>query len=477
MRSAFAQCLVISFASTATLGFACLSGFAGVPHDPDIPFRQIGKVLPRHARDIPASDWSIGCETLDRDLADYAKYKSYLGPLGAKAARLQGGWAKTEKQPGVYDWKWLDKIVDDALSQGVQPWIELSYGNPIYEGGGGTTLGDGLPESEAALKAWDAWAKALVQRYKTRVSTWEIWNEPDLTKEVSAAGYTALYIRTAGMIRSEQPGSKILALSFAGKMDFADAFLAGLSGQGKLGLVDAITFHGYPQNPDNLGAYNAIKTVVAKYSPQIGLRQGETGAPSTVTTGALRGFSWTELSQTKWDLRRMLAHHGAGVPMNLFTLSEFIYDDARRKGRNTKGLLSIREDKSVAYPKPAYFAAQNVFSIFDATLVLEKGFVPVSNATQPIAINGYRKRSSGGSLVAVWFNGEPAKETNKPKPVDFTFKGAGFENPVYVDMRTGVVFEIPSGHWSKAGGEARFRAIPIYDSPILIADKSTLLYK
>lgn len=73
-----------------------------------IPFHALGKIVPRASREIASSDWSVGRETLDRDFASYAAYKSYLGPLGAKAVRLQAGWAKTEQPPGTYDGKWLD---------------------------------------------------------------------------------------------------------------------------------------------------------------------------------------------------------------------------------------------------------------------------------------------------------------------------------------------------------------------------------
>lgn len=70
-----------------------------------VPFRQIGKIVPRSSKEIASSGWSVGCETLDRDMASYSNYKGYLGLLGVKGARLQAGWAKTEKQSGVYDWE------------------------------------------------------------------------------------------------------------------------------------------------------------------------------------------------------------------------------------------------------------------------------------------------------------------------------------------------------------------------------------
>src|SRR5690606_24574412 len=89
----------------------------------------VGNIRPRHARNIHGSTWSVGGETLDREFAIYSKYKDWLGPLGVKAVRLQAGWARTEKVKGVYDWAWLDEPVYDAISQGVRPWINVSYGN------------------------------------------------------------------------------------------------------------------------------------------------------------------------------------------------------------------------------------------------------------------------------------------------------------------------------------------------------------
>src|SRR3990172_3568750 len=62
--------------------------------------KQIGWIATRHAREIKSSDWSVGCETLDRDQAKFNVYKDYVGELGAKHARLQSGWAKCEQQKG-----------------------------------------------------------------------------------------------------------------------------------------------------------------------------------------------------------------------------------------------------------------------------------------------------------------------------------------------------------------------------------------
>ncbi len=85
----------------------------------------IGQVGPRTSTENTDSPWSVGCETLDQDYAVYRNDRDWLGRFGAKHVRLQAGWAKCEQVPGRYDFAWLDEIVNDALAQGVRPWLEL----------------------------------------------------------------------------------------------------------------------------------------------------------------------------------------------------------------------------------------------------------------------------------------------------------------------------------------------------------------
>ena len=54
--------------------------------------KQIGTLKPRRADEISGSNWTLGCETLDRDFADYQQYKDFIVPLGIKTIWLLGGW-------------------------------------------------------------------------------------------------------------------------------------------------------------------------------------------------------------------------------------------------------------------------------------------------------------------------------------------------------------------------------------------------
>lgn len=480
IRSRTAVRLPVGFLLTVGLLFG-LANAQEITPTMGIDLPVLGRLTPRAAREIAASSWSIGGETLDRDFTDYASYKAYLGPLGAKGIRLQTGWAKCEKRSGVYDFSWLDVIVDDARAQGVQPWLELSYGNPIYPGGSGSRLGDGFPHSPEALAAWDRWVAALVGHFRDRVSEWEIWNEPDgnRTGQAPAAAYVDLHIRTATIIRAAQPAARIYALGLAAKIDYADAVLAGLQAKGKLGLVDAITIHGYPHNPDDTSNIDALRAVIAKYSPSIEARQGETGAPSRLQpTFALKNLPWSETTQAKWDLRRLLAHRAKDVPTSLFTMSDMRYNWNGELRLNFKGLLGANPDLTISHVKAAYPAMQHVFTVFDDTLVRLADYPWTGDVPTPrrLALIGYAQHGSDRQVVALWLNDAPPVDDNLVTTVRVTLPKGSFREPVLADLRTGLVYRLPPELFARTPTGFVFHALPVYDSPLLLAEAAVLRF-
>lgn len=453
------------------LGLLLASGRAQTEGDIDWPC--LGRIQPRSAQQIEASNWSVGAETMDRDYTRYESWKSYLGPLGFKKARLQAGWAKTERQEGVYDWAWLDAIIFDMVEQGVEPWMCLCYGNAIYADGGGTRLGAQIPQTTEALNAWERFVGTAVRRYGHVIDEWEVWNEPNHGKGNTPAIYANLLVRTAQVIRREQPQAHILAISLAGvDWQFADAVLKMLASQGQIELVDEVTYHPYAHNPDS--SYEAVaklRDVIDAYSKQIIIRQGENGAPSERRrTKALRNYDWTELSQAKWALRRLLGDLGRDIPSSYFSIMDMKYPDEM----NRKGLLHSRDDQTVAYAKPAYYALQNLAAVFDMTLARMVDYDYHSDFRQSLSVFGYIHRLSRRQVVTIWLDGEVPSDDNKKTAVDLQLPMGRFQTPVYVDLRTGRVYEIPPKQWEQQATGCRLRGIPCYDSPILIAERNLI---
>ncbi|MFF0885290.1 hypothetical protein [Streptomyces sp. NPDC003456] len=436
----------------------------------------LGSVAPRTAQQVGTSDLIIGAETLDRDYTNYRAFAPYLGRLGATTTRLQGGWGKTEKTKGVYNWDWLDRIVDDARGRGVKPWLQLSYGNAAYPGGGGSGLGGQLPSSAEALDAWDAWVTAMVKRYKNRgVTEWEIWNEPNLAG-IPVADYTDFFIRTATLIRAEQPSAVIYGQEAGIDVPYAKDFLTRLAEKGKADLLDGFTYHPYNANPDDAWTYGQVQKLrglIAQYAPGAVLRQGENGAPSRPGSfGALGDLDWTELSQTKWVLRRVLNDLGRDISTSVFSISDLHYPGKI----NSKGLLQTNTDKTIRYAKPSYYAVQNVASLFDRTVRPLPGYGWSASPNASLTVQAFAKQGAGRQIVGVWSGAAKPSEVNTTRATDLTFTDGNFDDPVLVDVRTGAVHDIPAANWSVQGGKYTFKDIPVYDSPVLIADRSVIKF-
>jgi hypothetical protein len=456
------------------------------PWPAEAGMRLLGAVKHRSTHEIEGSNFSIGCETLDRDYASYEATRPYLAPLGIKKGRIQSGWNKTEKVKGQYEWDWMDAIIPDMIEQGVTPWVCLCYGNDNY--GEGTNLGSNPPCEGEPLEAWLRYIEAFVRRYGHQVPEYELWNEP----RCGHKEYTTFFIATAELIRKIQPDACIDGCSaFSVGTELIHPFLASLKEQGKLDLVDKVTYHPYSHNPD--GSYSKVeklKQIVEYYSPRIKIFQGENGKSSwNDCFGAMSRSPSSELLQAKWALRRLLGDLGRDIESSYFCMHNVHYKGEDLNGACHYGLLESNPDMSVHHPKYAYQALQNLTAIFDNRLeCIEGGPLWYTRfrghtggdpyAPQPYSVFNY-KDQEGRKLVVYWkHNGEHIEEID-PDP-DATMEKElvlidhAFEEPALVNMMTGGIYAFDDESWAKEGDTTVFTGILFYDFPYLIAERSML---
>lgn len=432
----------------------------------------LGTIKVPESRDLLRSNWTLGCETLDRDFADFDEYKKYIPALGIKTLRLQAGWAKTEKKPGEYDFAWLDKIIDGALAMGCEILLETDYGNPAYPGGGGHDLSGGFPVSREALEAWDRWVEAMALRYRDKISDWANWNEPDINPQHKPSDIAAFNIRTSKIIKRIIPNARIAGLSLASpNPDAFEECVKEIAKAGELELFDWFIYHGYTYIPEESFAHmERLKRIIRSYSPDIRLRQGENGCPSETTTKfALRGYPWSETSQAKWDLRRFLGDLGHDVESSVFTICDF-----NHKGReiNRKGLLLADAERRVIRPKQAYGAIRNMAYVFDGSVVRTEGNVSFMSAGDVCAFS-YRRR--GGSIAVYWDRTFIPVDTCSPFRGTMVTRDLAFSDPVLADLRTGRVYEIPAACVKTFGSMQIFDGMPCCDSPLVIGERGIFL--
>ena len=442
-----------------------------------VGFRPVGTLRPKAVGEVSASRWTLDCAGMDREHANWLSIRDYVAPLGIARIRQQAGWARCEKDPGKYDFAWLDQIVLDAKKRGISVWMELSYGNPAYPGGGGRQLSAGFPTSPEALAAWDRWVGLMAERYAGVVRDWCIWNEPDLCEKNDPVFAAQFAIRTAEIVRRRIPEAYICAYALCElRPRFVKPLLDALTSSGKTNLIDCIAYHHYGNNPDaDFGPIESCRELVRKAIPTMRLMEGEGGTWSEWgAAGANCKTHWTELSQAKYDLRRALSDLGHGDDTEVFHICDLEYRTSGfHDGLVRYGLVKTtgqREGYRVLKVKTAYYAIQNAVSVFNDRLdsLAQATTSTIAAAGRPVVYD-WRDRASGLPVVVFWNSAEVPSDSNGTTEATVTVCAKPFENPVWVDLVTGDAYAIPAS-CVKADGEKTVYTVPYYDSPVFVTD-------
>ena len=529
------QAFDIKIHLTFCIAVTCLGAFSAAidtsadrnPSPLRVDMKRIGTLRPRSADEITGSNWTLGCECLDRDFTDFDAYKDYIVPLGIKEIRLFAGWAKCEREPGKFDFAWLDHCVDWANDHDINVLLDISYGNPIYKGAGGAGLANGTPNTPEGLAHWDDWIETMGRHYKGRIRDYAMWNEPDNGGLNTPAVIADLNVRTARILKRIMPDCRLHGLSLASnRPEKFEACISEISKLGGADLFDTYIYHGYAMNPDSSYAnVEKLMEICATYAPKARMRQGENGCISEWSDRfALRHWPWSENSQAKWDMRRMLGDLGHGCLSSVYSICDLQYAPPHSPYTylNRKGLLRTNAKHEVYQIKKAYYAVQNVVSVFDDSLALVKTpristidrtlslYEYVKDGKSPLfvfwdrGLLDVKKRSArvddgtgrmrpvthveavrtrpilmpedeNGYMQWAGMEGHGIPSDNfTTRPAVFEWSGDPLRDPVWVDLFTGVVYQVPEARQIVHSCGVSFVRIPVYDSPCVLTERAAL---
>lgn len=444
----------------------------------DNGFSPIGKIL--NLDDVPTVNGGklcLGTECLDRDLWDFDRAFPLIKKLGVHHVRLQSGWQKTEKVKGVYDFSWLDHIVDTLVNANIEPFLCFCYGNKLYcqtlekcpniENGG---VGHMPIEFEEERTAWVNYVTATVEHFKDRIKQYEIWNEPDVsafcrTNLPWMDSYVELVKITAPAIRKVFPDATIITCS---------AHFENTKRMMDLGLLeysDIHSFHGYTFyvelcSVDN--RINAISHLKAK-KPNLTIWRGEAGCPSyndPRSNGALKEIEATETKQAKFLLRHLVSD----LNNDDIALTSYFhaYDFVHFSGacRYFYGLIR-HEPLSV---KPSYNCFQLLTHIFDGDVKRCNDYRMTfadwmdnnMSSEDKLAIKFLTFKKGDKVFFAYYFPKEIEDEPYVDNViVTMAYLNGQMENPVIVDLMTRKIYSVENN--------MQFNA-PITDYPMLVVD-------
>ncbi|MBQ9789441.1 MAG: beta-galactosidase [Lentisphaeria bacterium] len=460
-------------------------------------FIKIGDVKAVKSSMVQKSSWGLGFEKLDRDAFDPANAYDKVADSGIKWARIQSGWAKTEKVKGVYDFAWLDSIVDNLKLRGIAPWMCICYGNGLYNKRAAEVYGCvGCPpiENEEEKVAWLKYVEAVIKHFQDRVEWFEIWNEPDYIScwktGVNGTDYGIFLRDTAIKIRETSAKVKIIG----GSTTVQDlAWLTDVINTGALQYIDAYSYHSYSFD-ERLSWYQvkALKSLCLRANPDLLFIQGETGTQSRSDgAGGLSGGAWTPVRQAKCLARVLLGHTLNGVFINsFFSCMDMIEAlDGKVGDKNSYmdfgyfGVLGADFDENGMAtgeyrPKLSYRTLQVLSAIFREDFSVEDLPVRlVSKFYSPrlfrnddmltdVITYGVRKPNDSSAFI-YW---KPTELLSTSYEATISIEAAGIKGEIrLVNLLDGNIYEIPEKYIERnSNGAVILKNMPLLDYPLMI---------
>jgi Glycosyl hydrolases family 39 len=184
-------------------------------------------------------DYFDGTSSIER----VRRHFSVARRAGVKYLRCAFSWDAIEKEHGTYDWQFWDNLVAIAEQNKIQVIPYVAY-TPEWAA---REAKDFWKQPPRDPQLYAAFMFAAAQRYRGRIHSWEIWNEPD-NKDYclgSADEFATLVMQAARRIREADPAAVLVLGGMAnGPSDF---FRALISQHHVDRYVDVIAMHAYPE--------------------------------------------------------------------------------------------------------------------------------------------------------------------------------------------------------------------------------------
>jgi hypothetical protein len=187
-----------------------------------------------------ADDYFDGTSSQER----VRRHMQVAHEVGAKYLRCAFTWNAIEKQPGKYDWAFWDMLLAEAERANIQLIPYVAY-TPEWAAGTADQFWKRPPTDP---KLYADFMYRIASRYRGRIHSWEIWNEPDITEYWmgSPDQFAELVKQAAAALRRADPDATLV---LAGMSKGPSPFFQQLIRRHHIErLVDVVAMHGYPES-------------------------------------------------------------------------------------------------------------------------------------------------------------------------------------------------------------------------------------
>jgi len=177
-----------------------------------------------------------------RTVAAARRDLAFVQQSGAKVLRIAFGWDAMEPSQGKFDWSFWDDVVAAAHDEYQIELIPYLCYTPRWAA---TDAGENFWRSPPRDNtAFAEFVEAAVHRYRDRIHSWELWNEPDNASYWlgTREQFASLVKAGAAAVRRADPSAKIVLGGIATNLDFLRALFRD---DHLAPFVDIVNFHSY----------------------------------------------------------------------------------------------------------------------------------------------------------------------------------------------------------------------------------------
>lgn len=221
-------------------------------------------------RQVPlglCEDYPEEVRTLEEARRDF----QLLETAGLSVLRISIGWDGVEPEKDRYELGYWDAFVQLAHERGIVLIPYVAY-TPRWNSDGGPD--DYWKTPPRDLKEFSEIMRLLATRYRGRIHSWELWNEPDNRDYWlgSAAQYAALLQAGAEAVHGADPELKVVSGGLAGGVDFFRELFAQ---PGAAQAIDVVNLHSYYEtwNPNPLETIPSYVDDIGRIVAERGGRQ------------------------------------------------------------------------------------------------------------------------------------------------------------------------------------------------------------
>ena len=471
----------------------------------------IGNLPHRHAKELGPTPLCMGLEGSQSYFLGEKKTIELMAAAGVKQARLLMRWNMYEKEPGVYDFAWIDSMLDVCEANGVQAWLTLG-GTPWFYIPGcdakgtitnyveGATLEGAMLADDANYKAQKVVTRrlelgresaymhnvmpqylkavsALARHVKGRVRHFEYNNEVEacfrrngedawhaLGTDAAAQAMVACFTEVRRAVTAEIPEAEFSASYCA----LSSAHMPCLARHGFGEILDVYNYHGYERNPEAM-VEESIAQAKALFRRKDGTEPRVMMGESGRATGPSGRFSThTEYGQAKFTARRVLndLYNGCQT-IALFNVGSPHYGYFNPATHEPKlgyyvvqGLGWLLDGLK---PAPQYYVRFNTLGRQEFTpqmpytcskrVAFDRKGVPVIALWTPEHLDINQQRIDGRLLIVT----DGLREHLLP-------------NPVVIDPIRRKVWDASGLVYRNPQGDDEFRAFPLMDYPLIVTD-------